>query len=72
MALVAENKLNSPREDKTLSQYKRKFQYQGCKLWSLLNSMGYQTVNIHFYIYIHNMYVTVSRAIRTRFCEICL
>ena len=33
--------------------YEREFQYQGCKLWSLLNSMGYQTVNIHIYIYIY-------------------
>ena len=29
--------------------YKREFQYQGCKLWSLLNLMGYQTINIHIY-----------------------
>ena len=31
--------------------YERVFQYQGCKLLSLLNSMGYQTINIHIYIY---------------------
>ena len=33
--------------------YKREFQYQGCKLWSLLNLMGYQTINIHIYLYIN-------------------
>ena len=40
----------SPEE---MRPYKREFQYQGCKLWSLLNSMGYQTINIHIYIYIY-------------------
>ena len=36
------------------------FQYQGCKLWSLLNSWGYQTRNIHIYIYIYMM-INLSR-----------
>ena len=31
--------------------YARDFQYQGCKLWSLLNSMGCQTINIHIYFF---------------------
>ena len=33
--------------------YKREFQYQGCKLWSLLNSMGYRTINSYIHIYIY-------------------
>ena len=32
--------------------YKREFQYQGCNLWSMLNSR-YPTINIHIYIYIY-------------------
>ena len=32
--------------------YAREFQYQGYKLWSLMNSRGYQTINIHVYIYL--------------------
>ena len=35
-----------------MGPYKREFQYQGCKLCSLLNSMGYQTINIHICIYL--------------------
>ena len=38
----------SPEE---IRPYKREFQYQGCKLWCLLNFLGYQTINIHIYIY---------------------
>ena len=37
--------------------YKREFQYHGCKLWSLLNSMGYQPINIHIYIYIYILHL---------------
>ena len=39
--------LNSPqiRQDRT-----REFQYQGCKLQSLLNSWGFQPINIYIYI----------------------
>ena len=52
MALTAENALHShPRKWDRIKE----FQYQGCKLWSLLNSRGYQTINIHIYIYIFVM-----------------
>ena len=33
-------------------KYKSEFLYQGCKLWNLLNSRGYHTINILIYIYI--------------------
>ena len=49
MAFASENALNSPLEE--MEPYKREFQYQGSKLWSLLNSRGVQTINIYFYIY---------------------
>ena len=32
--------------------YKIKFQYQVCKLQSLLNSRGFQTINLYIYFYI--------------------
>ena len=38
----------SPEE---MRPYKRGFQYQGCKLQSLLNSRGFQTINLYIYIY---------------------
>ena len=38
----------SPEE---IRPYMRKFQHKGCNLWSLLNSHGYQTINIHIYIF---------------------
>ena len=51
MALAAEKSAEfSPEE---MRPYTREFQYQGCKFWSLLNSMGYQTTNIHIYIHIN-------------------
>ena len=50
--------------------YKREFRYLGCKLWSLLNSRGYQTINIHIYIHMSRAkakitikhYITVRKA----------
>ena len=41
MLLAAENALNF---------LQREFQYQECKLWSLLNSLGYQTIDTYIYI----------------------
>ena len=38
----------SPEE---MRPYKTEVHYQRCKLWSLLNSMGYQTIIIRIYIY---------------------
>ena len=37
----------------------REFQYQGCKLWSLLNSWGYQIVNIHIHTFTFYIYICV-------------
>ena len=45
MALIADNALNSTFEE--MRPYKREFQYQECKVWSLLNSHWYRTFNIH-------------------------
>ena len=58
MTLAAENALSYPqrRWDRIREREReREFQYQGCKLWSLLNSRAYQTINIglHIYIYLH-------------------
>ena len=47
MALAAENALDFPQKR---WDHIREFQYQGCKLWSLLNAMGCQTINIHICI----------------------
>ena len=47
--------------------YKREFQYQGCKLLSLLNSMGYQTINIHICSYI--FYLQIILADITIYCK---
>ena len=49
MALVAENALNSPQR----RPHKREFQYQGCELWSLLNSRGYQPTVKHRPTHLH-------------------
>ena len=38
----------SPQE---MRPYEKEFQYHGCKLWSLLNSRGYQTINTHIYTF---------------------
>ena len=55
--------------------YKREFQYQGCKLWSLLNSMGYQTINIHIYIShfsvsFYHLHICISYGLRKKCLEI--
>ena len=40
----------SPKE---MRLYKREFQCEGCKLLSLLNSRGFQTINLYICIYIY-------------------
>ena len=47
----------SPEE---LRPYGREFEYQWCKLRSLLNSWGYQTINLHIFIYIYR-YMKIDR-----------
>ena len=49
MALAAENALNSFQRRRDCM---REFQYKWCKLLSLLNSRGYQTIDIYIYIFI--------------------
>ena len=44
----------SPEE---MRPYKREFQYQGCKLQSLLNSLGFQAINLYIYIYLFTFMV---------------
>ena len=39
----------SPEE---MRPYERELQYQGCRLESLLNSWGFQTINLYIYIYL--------------------
>ena len=34
-----------------IRSYKRDFQYQRCKLQSLMNSRGFQTINLHMYFF---------------------
>ena len=64
MAIAAENALNS---SETRWDRIRELQYQGYKLWSLLNSMGYQTINIHIYIF---TFIFQWRALRTKITEV--
>ena len=50
--------------------YMREFQYQGFKLWSLLNSQGYQTINMHIYIHIYGAILWIQLNCNLR-CEKC-
>ena len=45
LAIAAANCTNVKFSPQEMRLYMREFQYQGCKLWSLLNARGYQTMN---------------------------
>ena len=51
LATAAAKYANAEVSPKELRLYKKDFQYQGCELRSLLNARGYQTINIHIYLF---------------------
>ena len=57
MSIAAGKCANAEFSPKEMRQYKREFQYQGYKLWSLLNSLGYQTINIRIDLYLFTFHL---------------
>ena len=64
MSTAAENALNSPQRRWDCTR--ESFNTKGCKFCSLLNSMGYQTINIHIYIF----HLRIPKSIETRLSNI--